>query len=73
MQFGVVLQDTYPAGEIGSLAAEVESLGYDYLWLTDSSLHTRDVFSSLTLAALSTERLIIGTAVTNPRTRHPAI
>ena len=31
----------------------IEELGYDYLWLTDSSLHAWNVFSYLTLAAVN--------------------
>lgn len=73
LEFGVVLQDVYAPGRIGDLAAEVEALGFSHLWLTDSSLHTRDVFSSLSLAALRTDRIHIGSAVTNPRTRHPGV
>ena len=73
LRSGVVLQDGYAPGEIGALAEEIEELGYTHLWLTDSSLHTHDVFSSLTIAALRTTRLILGCAVTNPLTRHPAI
>jgi 5,10-methylenetetrahydromethanopterin reductase len=52
---------------------EVESLGFDHLWLTDSSLHARNCYAYLTLAATRSSRLLIGTAVTNPATRHPAI
>src|SRR5262249_59080834 len=44
-----------------------------YLWLTDSSLHARNCYSYLTLAATHSSRLRLGTAVTNPVTRHPAI
>ena len=73
LEFGVVLQDVYAPGQIGELAAEVEDLGFSHLWLTDSSLHTHDVFSSLSLAALRTRRLRLGTAVTNPKTRHPGV
>ncbi len=73
LRVGVVLQDVYAPGEIGALAEEIEALGYSDLWLTDSSLHTHDVFSSLTIAALRTKRLGLGCAVTNPLTRHPAI
>jgi 5,10-methylenetetrahydromethanopterin reductase len=53
--------------------AEIERLGYDTLWLTDSSLHTRNCWSYLTLAARATSRLRLGTAVTNPVTRHPGV
>ncbi len=73
LRAGVVMQDGYAPGEIGALAEEIEELGYTHLWLTDSSLHTHDVFSSLTIAALRTKRLTLGCAVTNPLTRHPAI
>jgi 5,10-methylenetetrahydromethanopterin reductase len=53
--------------------AEIERLGYHTLWLTDSSLHTRNCWSYLTLAARATSRLRLGTAVTNPVTRHPGV
>jgi 5,10-methylenetetrahydromethanopterin reductase len=55
------------------MVAEIEGLGYDNFWLTDSSLHSRNCWAYLTLAARGTSRMTIGTAVTNPVTRHPAI
>ena len=54
------------------MVEEIESLGFDHLWLTDSSLHARNCYAYLTLAAARSSRLLIGTAVTNPATRHPA-
>jgi 5,10-methylenetetrahydromethanopterin reductase len=51
----------------------IDALGYANLWLTDSSLHARNSYAYLTLAALTSSRLMLGTAVTNPVTRHPAI
>jgi len=53
--------------------AEIDRLGYDALWLTDSSLHARNCWAYLTLAARASARLALGTAVTNPLTRHPAV
>lgn len=73
MEFGVVLQGVYAPERFRSLAAEIEGLGYTHLWVTDSSLHARDVYLYLTIAGTATERLTLGTAVTNPLTRHPAI
>jgi len=70
---GVVLQGVDPPGEFGRTVGEIESLGFGYLWLTDSSLHARNCYSYLTLAAAHSSRLRLGTAVTNPVTRHPAI
>jgi 5,10-methylenetetrahydromethanopterin reductase len=55
------------------MVAEIEDLGFSHLWLTDSSLHARNCYSYLTLAAAHSSRLLLGTAVTNPLTRHPAI
>jgi 5,10-methylenetetrahydromethanopterin reductase len=73
MRSGVVLQGAYPPEEFGSMVRRIEELGFDNLWLTDSSLHARNAYAYLTLAALTSSRLMLGTAVTNPLTRHPAI
>jgi 5,10-methylenetetrahydromethanopterin reductase len=70
---GVVLQPVDPPGVFSEMVGEVERLGFDHLWLTDSSLHARNCYSYLTLAAANSSRLLLGTAVTNPATRHPAI
>lgn len=71
--YGVVLQGVDAPAEFAANVRTIESLGYDRLWLTDSSLHARDVFSYLTLAAVNSTRLLIGPAVANPLTRHPAL
>jgi 5,10-methylenetetrahydromethanopterin reductase len=67
------LQGAYPPGEFRSMVERIDALGYSNLWLTDSSLHARNSYAYLTLAALTSPRLLLGTAVTNPLTRHPAI
>jgi 5,10-methylenetetrahydromethanopterin reductase len=54
-------------------AAAVEEDGWDGLLLTDTQNLSMDVFDSLYLAASSTSRLKLGTAVTNLVTRHPAV
>jgi len=65
---GVDAPDVFE-GNVGA----IERLGFDQLWLTDSSLHTRNCWSYLTLAARATSRISLGTAVTNPLTRHPGV
>jgi len=70
---GVVLQGVDAPGEFCRRVEDIESLGFGYLWLTDSSLHARNCYSYLTLAAAHSTRLRLGPAVTNPVTRHPAI
>ncbi len=73
MHSGVTLQPVDSPTEFESMVGEIEGAGYDELWLTDSSLHAKNVYSYLTLAARGTRRLHLGTAVTNPVTRHPAV
>jgi 5,10-methylenetetrahydromethanopterin reductase len=70
---GVTLQGVDPPADFEEMVTEIETLGYDNLWLTDSSLHSRNCWAYLTLAARQTSRMTLGTAVTNPVTRHPAI
>ncbi|WP_317986000.1 LLM class flavin-dependent oxidoreductase [Streptomyces sp. 5-10] len=54
-------------------ARRAEELGFDQVWFPDSQLLWRDVFTALTAAALGTERIGLGSAVTNLVTRHPAV
>ena len=70
---GVVLQGVDPPSEFCGMVEEIEALGFSHLWLTDSSLHARNCYAYLTLASAHSSRLMLGTAVTNPVTRHPAI
>lgn len=58
---------------MGERAVAVESAGWDGLLLADSQNLTPDVFVALTMAAAATNRLELGTAVTNAVTRHPAV
>jgi 5,10-methylenetetrahydromethanopterin reductase len=71
--YGVALQGVDPPAAFTGMVSEIESLGFGHLWVTDSSLHARNSYVYLTLAALNSSRLRLGTAVTNPVTRHPAI
>lgn len=73
MRFGVTLQGVYEPSEWVELVQWIESLGFDDLWITDSSLHAGDCYVYATLALQATSTLRVGTAVTNPLTRHPAI
>jgi 5,10-methylenetetrahydromethanopterin reductase len=73
MRFGVTLQGVDEPDEFVALVRRIEELGFDDLWLTDSSLHAGEVYVYATLALHATSRLRVGTAVTNPLTRHPAL
>ncbi|MDQ1462379.1 MAG: 5,10-methylenetetrahydromethanopterin reductase, partial [Actinomycetota bacterium] len=62
MKTGVVLQGVHTPTAFAELVDLIDASGYDNLWITDSSLHSRDCWSYLTLAALRSPRLTIGTA-----------
>jgi 5,10-methylenetetrahydromethanopterin reductase len=55
------------------LAGELEVEGVGELWLIDSQLAMKDVYAGLLLAAQRTSRMLLGTGVTNPLTRHPTV
>lgn len=73
MLSGVALQPVDSPVDFENMVEEIERSGFDELWLTDSSLHARYTYAYLTLAARRSSRLQLGTAVTNPVTRHPAV
>lgn len=69
---GLLLLPTYPADRLVELARGAERLGYDYLWLADERFF-REVYASLALCALRTERIKLGPCVTDPYSRHPSM
>jgi 5,10-methylenetetrahydromethanopterin reductase len=73
MRTAVCLQGIDTPEVFEQYVGQIDRLGYDALWLTDSSLHSRNCWAYLTLAARASARLRLGTAVTNPVTRHPAV
>ncbi len=60
-------------GEVEAAAVAAETDGWDGLLFQDSQNLTPDITVSMTLAARVTQRLVIGTAVTNLVTRNPAV
>lgn len=62
-----------PLGEVGDLSALAEELGFGGVWMADSQSVFRDALMALALAAVRTRKVLLGTAVTNPITRHPAV
>jgi 5,10-methylenetetrahydromethanopterin reductase len=72
MRFGFMLftRDLQPVGDVSRLA---EERGFDLIGVVDSPALSFDPYMALTLAAGATRRARIGTAVTNPQTRHPLI
>jgi len=73
MQFGFTLKLDHPIGRTLALTRQAEAAGFDHGWLFDSHVLWRDPYPLLTLMAEATERLRLGTCVTNPATREPSV
>ena len=72
MKYGVTLLPTSYAA-FRQHVRLAEAVGFDYIGVADSQSLFRELFVSLTVAALETERVQLGPSVTNPLTRHPAV
>ncbi|MFD0689210.1 LLM class flavin-dependent oxidoreductase [Actinomadura fibrosa] len=73
MRIGIRLPPCRPVGEVAEAARRAEELGFDDVWVPDSQTLWRDAYAALACAALRTERIRLGTAVTNLVTRHPSV
>ena len=62
-----------PLSRTSELARAIDESGFDVLWYIDFQLGMKDVYAAMNLAALSTERVLIGAGVTNLVTRHPTV
>ena len=72
MRAGLLLLPHDPPDRFAEVARLAEGAGYDHLWLADERFF-REVYASLTVAALHTSRITVGTCVTDPYSRHPAL
>ncbi len=73
VRVGLRLPPCRNAAEMASAARRAEQLGFDNVWFPDSQLLWRDVYVTLAAAGAATERITLGTAVTNVDTRHPSV
>jgi probable F420-dependent oxidoreductase len=73
MQFGFTLKPDHSLERTVALARQAEEAGFEYGWLFDSHILWREPYILLTLMAQATDRLRLGTCVTNPGTREPTV
>jgi len=73
MQFGFTLKPEHTIERSLALTRQAEAAGFDYGWLCDSHVLWSDPYPLLTLMAGVTERMRLGTCVTNPGTREPSV
>lgn len=72
MKTGILLLGEHHHRRLAGLAQLIEDLGYDALWYADEKFY-RDPWVGLAIAASATHRIALGTCVTEPYTRHPAL
>jgi probable F420-dependent oxidoreductase len=73
MQFGFTLKPDHTLERTLALTRQAEAAGFEHGWLFDSHVLWRDPYPLLTLMAQGSERLRLGTCVTNPATREPTV
>jgi len=73
MDFGFTLKPEHRYDHEVELARRAEANGFSYGWLFDSHVLWREPYVLLTLMAQATERMRLGTCVTNPATREPSV
>jgi 5,10-methylenetetrahydromethanopterin reductase len=72
VRFGIEFVPDKPVDKIVHWAKLAEKNGFDIVWLTDH-YNNRNVWSTLTVIALNTSRVIIGPGVSNPYHMSPAL
>jgi 5,10-methylenetetrahydromethanopterin reductase len=70
--FGIEFVPNDPALKIGYMAKLAEDVGFDTIWITDH-YNNRDVYTTLAVLSQVTNKVKLGTGVTNPYTRNVAI
>ena len=73
MDFGITLKPDISLDRILSLTRQAESSGFSFGWIFDSHVIWMDPFPLLTLMAATTNKIRLGTCVTNPATREPSV
>jgi probable F420-dependent oxidoreductase len=73
MDFGFTLKPDHDIDRFTALTRQAEAAGFTHGWLFDNHVPFREVYPLLTLMALNTTRMRLGTCVTNPATRDPSV
>lgn len=72
MKPGLLIAGRLPPAQMIELARTAEASGYGALWMADERFY-REIYAYLTMLALNTKDIALGTCVTDPYSRHPAM
>lgn len=73
LEFAITFKPDMPYTRIVSLAKQAEDAGFAYSWIFDSHVLWQEPYPLMTLIAMGTERMRIGTCVTNPAVRDATV
>jgi alkanesulfonate monooxygenase SsuD/methylene tetrahydromethanopterin reductase-like flavin-dependent oxidoreductase (luciferase family) len=73
MDFGFSLKPLFSIERTVALTKQAEAAGFGYGWLFDGHVLWKEVYPLLTVMALNTSDMRLGTCVTNPATREPSV
>jgi probable F420-dependent oxidoreductase len=73
MDFGVTFQTNPPASRVVELTRKAEDLGFGYAWTFDSHILWQEPYVIHSQMLSATERIMVGTFVTNPVSRDPSV
>ena len=72
MSLDLLMLGNVPVAQMVERAKLAEANGYDTLWVADERFY-REVYATLAILAQHTTRVQLGTCVTDPFARHPAL
>ncbi|MGD2072773.1 MAG: 5,10-methylenetetrahydromethanopterin reductase [Candidatus Thorarchaeota archaeon] len=70
MKFGIEFSPEKPTYEVAYYSRDAEDAGFHHVWITDH-YNNRNVYSTMTDIAYNTNKILIGSAVTNPYVCNP--
>ncbi len=72
MKFGITM---FPNNleDVACGSRLAEEMGFDYVGIADSQSLARELYVTLSVVAMSTDRVMLGPTASNPLTRHPAV
>lgn len=73
MEFGISVPTDPPIQAQVEKAKLAEECGFTYVWCWDTHILMQEYSPQMTLIATNTDRIVLGSCVTNPVTRHPIV
>src|SRR5262245_50097393 len=73
LEFAITFKPDMTHGRIVSLTKQAEAAGFSYAWIFDSHVLWQEAYLLMTLMAVNTERMRLGTCVTNPVVRDATV